>query len=105
MIKLIPMSFTLDGNDCMPPISGGYLIIYRGSVELSVISVPSPNFAADRYRDSVSENYDSFEDNDGNDYNITVFSSNVGVDWTLEVSTEDPALKSEIKVEYHANEF
>ena len=99
------MSFTLDGNDCMPPVSGGYLIVYRGSVELSVVSVPSPNFVADRYRDSVSENSDSFEDDNGNDYSVTVCSSSVGVDWTLEVSTDDPVLESEIKVEYHANEF
>ncbi|MBF4258568.1 hypothetical protein [Vibrio anguillarum] len=99
------MRFTLEGNDCMPPISGGYLLVYKGGVELSVISVPSPNFIADRYRDSVSENYDSFEDDDGNDYSINVCSSNVGVDWTLEVSTDDPKLESVIKVEYHANEF
>ncbi|EAQ54431.1 hypothetical protein [Vibrio sp. MED222] len=99
------MKFTLEGNDCMPPISGGYLLIYRGSEEITVVSVPSPNFTADRYRDSVSENYDSFEDENGNEFNINVWSSNVGVDWTLDVVTADGTLEEQIRVEYHANEF
>ncbi|MEZ8036652.1 hypothetical protein [Vibrio crassostreae] len=99
------MKFTLEGNDCMPPISGGYLLIYRGTEEVTVVSVPSPNFVAERYRDSVSENYDSFEDEEGNEFNINVWSSNVGVDWTLDVETKDRALKEQIRVEYHANEF
>ncbi|KJG13572.1 hypothetical protein [Photobacterium iliopiscarium] len=99
------MKFTLEGNDCMPPISGGYLLIYRGSEEITVVSVPSPNFMVDRYRDSVSENYDSFEDEKGNKFNINIWSSNVGVDWTLDVETEDGTLKEQIRVEYHANEF
>ncbi|MGF1685016.1 hypothetical protein [Photobacterium minamisatsumaniensis] len=89
----------------MPPISGGYLLIYRGAEELTVVSVPSPNFVADRYRDSVSENYDSFEDDEGNEFSITVWSSNVGVDWTVEVTTENDMLEEQIRVEYHANEF
>lgn len=99
------MKFTLEGNDCMPPVSGGYLLIYRGSEEVTVISVPSPNFVSERYRDSVSENFDVFEDEIGNEFNVSVWSSNVGVDWTLEVDTEDPTLQEQIRVEYHANEF
>ncbi len=89
----------------MPPISGGYLLIYRGSEEITVVSVPSPNFMVDRHRDSVSENYDSFEDGKGNEFNINVWSSNVGVDWALDVETEDRTLEEQIRVEYHANEF
>jgi hypothetical protein len=99
------MSFTLEGNDCMPPISGGYLIVYKGSAEFTVISVPSPNYTADRYRDSVSENGDTVEDEDGNEFNISVWSSNVGVDWSVEVDTNDDSLEEKIKVKYHANEF
>ncbi|MGR6838000.1 hypothetical protein ACU5DF_02410 [Aliivibrio wodanis] len=99
------MSFTLEGSDCMPPISGGYLIVFRGTEELTVISVPSPNFIADRYRDSVSENHDSFEDDNGNEFDISICSSNVGVDWSIQVTTTNDNLEDEIKVEYHANEF
>jgi hypothetical protein len=100
------MSFTLDGNDCMPPISGGYLIVYKDSNEITVVSVPSPNYTADRHRDSVSENYDSVEDDNGNKYNISAWSSNVGVDWSVEVdSIAGESLEGRIRVEYHANEF
>ena len=99
------MSFILEGNDCMPPISGGYLIIYKDSTEVTVVSVPSPNYTADRYRDSVSENGDIVEDEEGNEFNISVWSSNVGVDWTVEVKTNDDSIKESIKVEYQANEF
>ena len=53
----------------------------------------------------MSENYDSFEDEKGNEFNINVWSSNVGVDWTLDVETEDDTLEEQIRVEYHANEF
>ncbi|WP_017223509.1 hypothetical protein [Moritella dasanensis] len=99
------MSFTLEGNDCMPPISGGYLIVYKDTTELTVVSVPSPNYTADRYRDSVSDNYDSIEDYEGNKFNIIVTSSNVGVDWTVEIDSLDESLMGRIRVEYHANEF
>lgn len=99
------MKFTIEGNDCMPPISGGYLLVYRGTKELGVISVPSPNYTADRYRDSVSGNHDVFEDDEGNEFNIDVWSSNVGVDWEISVKTDNENLANEVKVEYYANEF
>lgn len=50
------MNFTITGNDCMPPIFGGYLITYRNEDEVEVVSVPSPILGADRHRDSVSDN-------------------------------------------------
>jgi len=103
------MNFTIEGTDCMPPISGGYLIINIDGSEFHITSVPSPVLGADRHKDSVSENYDLVEDDEGNEFSIHVWSSNVGVDWQIDVnvSTEgdEEDLKERIEVEYQANDF
>lgn len=101
------MKFTIEGNDCMPPLSGGYLIILLDNQEIHVVSVPSPNIFADRHRDSISENHDKFEDSDGNEFSISVWSSNVGVDWQLEITSvkNKENLKERIGVEYRPNDF
>ena len=105
------MKFTIEGNDCMPPLSGGYLIILLDDKEIHVVSVPSPNVFADRHRDSISENHDEFEDTDGNGFSISVWSSNVGVDWQLDVTSTSTSnnskdhLKNRIGVEYRPNDF
>ena len=101
------MKFTIEGNDSMPPLSGGYLIILLDNKEVHVVSVPSPNIFADRHRDSVSENHDEFEDSDGNEFSISVWSSNVGVDWQLDITSTNNKenLKDRIGVEYRPNDF
>ncbi|HBM2881030.1 TPA: hypothetical protein LVL09_004852 [Klebsiella oxytoca] len=97
--------FTIDGNDCLPPVSGGYLVIFLDDEEIASVSVPSPNYA-DKYSDSVVENDDEVEDDEGNTYSISVYSSNVGVDWTVDVSTDQPGdLRDRIHVEYVSNEY
>ncbi len=83
------MSFTIEGTDCMPPVSGGYLIISLDGKEFYIVSVPSPVLRADRSRDSVAENYDTVKDPDGNEFSINVWSSNVGVDWEIDVKASD----------------
>jgi len=101
------MSFIIEGTDCLPPLSGGYLIINIDKKEFHIVSVPSPVLSADRHRDSVNENSDFIEDEEGNEFSITVLSSNVGVDWTIEVKTksDEKELRKRIVVEYQANEF
>lgn len=103
------MGFTIEGCDGMPPISGGYLIINLDNKEFHIVSVPSPVLGADRHRDSVTENDEEVEDDDGNEFAITVWSSNVGVDWRIDVTAKDKAseaaLKRRINVEYQANDF
>ena len=101
------MNFIIEGTDCLPPLSGGYLIISIDNEEFNIVSVPSPVFGADRYRDSVSENSDIVEDEEGNVFSITVLSSNVGVDWIIEVGakSDEEKLRKRIDVEYQANEF
>lgn len=98
-------SFSIDGTDSMPAVNGGYLIVSVDGKELCVLSVPSLILGADRYRDSVTENSDCVEDESGNVFNLSVFSSNVGVDWDLEVETENRKLQELINVEYRANEY
>jgi len=103
------MSFIIEGNDCMPPISGGYLIVKIDGNELDIVSVPSPNLYADRHRDSVTENFDNIEDEEGNEFSIIVWSSIGGVDWQIDITASDiekeDALKERIDVEYQANDF
>jgi len=91
----------------MPPISGGYLIINLDGKEFCIVSVPSPVLVADRHRDSVTENYEMLEDENGNVFSITVWSSNVGVDWKIDITTpgNEESLKNRIDVEYQANDF
>jgi len=103
------MSFTIEGTEGVPPLSGGYLIISIDGQEFRIVSVPSPVLVADRYRDSVSENYDTVEDSEGNEFSINVWSSNVGVDWQIDVTAakqvNENDLRKRIGVEYQANDF
>lgn len=102
------MSFKIEGNDCMPSISGGYLLVTIDGEEISTIGVPSP-ILADKHRDSVNENYDDFDDDQGNQYSVTVWSSNVGVDWevtvTVAAGADESAVEERVEVEYQANDF
>ncbi len=101
------MSFTIEGNDCLPPLSGGYLIINIDEKEFYIVSVPSPALGANRYKDSVNRNDDIVEDDEGNEFAITVLSSNVGVDWQIDVKaiSDEEKFRKRIDVEYQANEF
>lgn len=96
----------LEGSDCMPSVSGGYLLITCDEQEIAMVSVPSPTFA-DCHRDSVNQNFDEFEDEYGNKYDVFVSSSNVGVDWnvTVENDSDDYDLEDSIHVEYLPNDY
>ena len=106
MVKGDTMKFNIEGNDSLPSVSGGYLLISLDGQELATVGVPSPRYE-DRYSDSVVENDDEFDDEEGNRYSVNVYSSNVGVDWVVSVSNEgnDADIKKRIKVEYQANEY
>ena len=103
------MSFIIEGNDYMPPVSGGYLIVKIDGDEFDIVSVPSPILGADRHRASVTENFDHIEDKEGNQFSIIVWSSNVGVNWKISITASDiekeKALKERIDVKYQANDF
>ncbi len=75
--------------------------------EFHIVSVPSPILGAARHRDTVNENYDIIEDDEGNEFSTMVWSSNVGVDWQIDVKPagNDQNLKKRIDVEYQANDF
>jgi len=102
------MSKMIKGNDGLPPISGGYISIKKNGNEFHIASVPSFVLGADRYRDSVSENDDEFEDNEGNEFAISIRSSNAGVDWELSLSAkngDDEDLAKRINMEYQSNDY
>lgn len=103
--ELIMSKFTLEGNEDLPAVFGGYLVILKDNQELAVVSVPSFNLLADRYRDSVIENDDSFEDDEGNEYMINIYSSNTGIDWNLEIGSQNEEILNHIKVEYQPNDY
>ncbi len=89
----------------MPPLNGGYIVITLDGEELHLVSAPSMVWGAGRHRDSVAENFDEFDDEHGNEFRISIYSSNVGVDWEIDITTEDDILKDHISVEYHANDY
>lgn len=97
--------FSLTGTDCLPPVNGGYLTIKVDGEELFIVSAPSMVPGADRYRDSVTENSESTTDSEGNQFTVTVQSSNTGVDWELTVASHDETLKHRVTVEYQANDY
>ncbi len=102
------MSQSITGNDSLPSVSGGYISIIKDGKEIHIASVPSFVLGADRYRDSVSENDDEFQDDEGNEFSISIWSSNVGVDWKLNLSAkngDDGALASRIKMDYQRNDY
>jgi len=102
------MARLISGNDTLPPLSGGYISIIKDGKEIHIASVPSFVLGADRYRDSVSENDDEFEDDEGNEFSINIWSSNVGVEWELNLSAKngnDKALANRIKTEYQSNAY
>ena len=99
----------LRGSDRLPAVNGGYLTVYSENVEIYIASVPSFNLMAEKYRDSIVENTEEFVDKDENEYVINIYSSNVGVDWDLEIypknNADRLALIKKIRIEYESNQY
>ncbi|MDM8517628.1 hypothetical protein QUF76_15635 [Desulfobacterales bacterium HSG16] len=99
----------LRGCDSMPAVNGGYITVYLEDVELHIASVPSFNIMAEKHRDSVVENSEEFTDKNGNEYEINIQSSNIGVYWNLKIFSKDDgnrmALIKNIKINFESNTF
>lgn len=100
------LTFTLSGSDCVPAVAGGYLSLLKDGEEIFLAAVPSPVPFSDRYRDSVTRSDEVFEDEDGNEIAVDVASSNVGVDWFIQVRQKEGAdsLKGRLDVRFRPNE-
>jgi len=83
-----------EGSNDTVAISGGFLDIQIDDSTICTVSIPIPNFMADRYRDSVSEWSEEFVDFDGNNYVATVWSSIYGVGWVVNIEPNDNGTKS-----------
>lgn len=83
-----------EGSEGTVAISGGFIDIQIDGTTICTVSIPIPNFMADRYRDSVSEWSEEFKDLDGNNYKATVWSSMYGVDWEVNVEPKENGLTS-----------
>lgn len=90
----------------MPALAGGYLSIFKDGKEIFIAGVPSPVPFPNRYRESVSENDEIFEDEEGNEIAITVQSSSVGVDWRIDVNQSEGAksLNGRLDARFQPNE-
>lgn len=82
-----------EGNFGNVAVNGGYLEISYNNKIIIDVNVPIPNFSAEKNRDSVVKNDDSFSDDYGNEYDIYIYSSMYGVDYTIELTD----LKNESK--------
>jgi len=103
--KMMEYEGVLYGSESLPALNGAYLYIYRGDKLLGIVSIPSPNLMAENYRDSVVTNYEELVDEDGNEYEIEVISSNVGIDWEFVKYPEDENILKQLRVEVKYNEF
>ena len=79
----------LKGSDAQVALLGGFLDIRIDGETICTVSIPIPNYLADRDRDSTSEWYEEFEDFEGNHYSAMVWSSMYGVEWEIELKNED----------------
>ncbi len=83
-----------EGSNDTVAISGGFLDIQIDGSTICTVSIPIPNFMADRYRDSVSKWSEEFEDLEGNNYIATVYSSMNGVDWEVNIEPKENGIIS-----------
>jgi hypothetical protein len=99
-------TFRLSGSDCLPAPAGGYLSVLKDGEEIFIAAVPSPVPFADRFRESVSENDEIFEDEEGNEIAVAVQSSSVGVEWSIDVSQSEgtESLVGRLDARFRANE-
>ena len=79
----------LKGSDERVALLGGFLDIQIDENTICTVSIPIPNYLADRDRDSVSQWYEDFEDFEGNSYSALVWSSMHGVEWEIELENRD----------------
>jgi hypothetical protein len=103
--KMMEYKGILYGNESLPPINGAYLYVYKGNKLLGIVAIPSPNLMAENYRDSIVTNYEELVDEDGNKYEIEVFSSNVGIDWEFVKYPDDENILKQLKIKVKYNEF
>ncbi len=102
-------TITISGSEHLPSLGGGYIAIKKGGREIYIASVPSFNPTGERYMESRVDNFEKFEDENGNVFFIDIYSSNAGVDWKLGVNPQKPGTEDDLlhtlEVEYEANEF
>lgn len=79
----------LKGSDERVALLGGFLDIQIDEDTICTVSIPIPNYLADRDRDSVSTWYEKFEDLEGNSYSALVWSSMYGVEWEVELENRN----------------
>lgn len=96
---------TLSGSDCFPAPAGGYLSIFKDGKEIFIAGVPSPVPFPDRCRESISENSETFHDDEGNEIAVIVHSSSAGVDWHIAAREGDGlSLSGRLDVRFEPNE-
>lgn len=84
------MTLKINGNTTMPTPFGGYLIINLDGKEFHITSVPSPVVNHLPYQNIVVENSDIVADSEGNEFDINVYSSSLGLDWQIEIKPANP---------------
>ncbi|MEA3523298.1 MAG: hypothetical protein U9R50_10000 [Campylobacterota bacterium] len=95
----------IEGSSGQPALNGGYLYIYLEDELLYIVSIPSPNLMGENSSQSTVENYDEFEDTNGNEYSIAVFSSMYDIQWYLYTYPEDEKTVQKIRYEVKYNEY
>ncbi|CAN2049205.1 conserved hypothetical protein [Candidatus Magnetomoraceae bacterium gMMP-13] len=103
--KQIELEEHLSGANAEIALNGGYLYIYKDDKLLHIASIPSPNLLADNFSQSVVENNEDFNDDNGNEFTIDILSSKVGVDWNLTSYPDDENIIKNIQYKVKLNEY
>lgn len=95
----------ISGSVSQPALKGGYLYIYFQDELITIVSIPTPNVISENYNQSIVENYDSFSDNNGNNYSVSVYSSIYDIYWTINPDTLNDVSKNDFRYEVKYNEY
>lgn len=98
------LSEHLEGHVGNVALAGGYHYIYLNDRLLHIASIPMPNVLAERFSESTTENSDRFEDEHGNEFVITIYSSINGIQWYLEEYPDDANLLMSVHYDVSLNE-
>ena len=103
--RMIEYEGVLWGSENLPPLNGAYLYVYKGDNLLGIVGIPSPNLMAENYKDSVVMNYEELFDEEQNEYEIKVISSNAGIEWEFVQYPDNEEILKQLRIEVRYSEF
>lgn len=102
--KKLYLSEHLEGRDGRVALDGGYLYIYLDGKLIHIAGIPSLYHLAERTSDSSVENTDDFVDDNGNNFEVVIYSSLAGIEWAMQTHPDDETIFQNLSYEVKLNE-